>query len=168
MKRSGFGPPTAEQIRRSEERRRASMERYQARVRQRALKELETDPPKRKKRRRLKPNAERLKKLRAEQFGEQADLCRHLPCACHHPELYGVNLLALDRRSDVRISDPHHSPTVGAGGKDRDTAPTCRPTHRKLDSPGNSEASVLRELNLPADWFRMVAARLDAAIRRGL
>ena len=59
-------------------------------------------------------NPERAAARRAVQFGAQADLCRTLPCcACG---LTGG-------------SDPHHEPTRGAGGVDKDTVPLCRPCH---------------------------------------
>ena len=109
-----------------------------------------------------KVNAERRTRTRDVQFGPQADLCRRLPCCCHHPELYGPEFLALEHYSERRVSDPHHSPTVGAGGKDGDTAPVCRETHMRLDSPGHSEASVEAEYGIS---FRDVAALIRRNIR---
>lgn len=106
---------------------------------------------------RVRPD--RKAKLLAEQFGDQAELCRHLPCCACHPELYGPDLQALQYLTKRRQSDPHHSPTTGAGGKDGDTAPACRRCHRRLDSPGMSERALEEERGMS---FRVVAARLRA------
>ncbi len=112
---------------------------------------------------RIRPvNPVRKAKLLAEQFGEQAELCRHLPCCACFPELYTPELRALDHWSRTRISDPHHSPTVGAGGS-RDTSPACRRCHRRLDSLNCSEAALEQERGMS---FRATAALLAAHIER--
>jgi len=62
-------------------------------------------------------NAKRLKRLRALQFGPQADLCRISHCAlCDAPP----------------PSDPHHVKARGFGGvksDDSQCVPLCRPCH---------------------------------------
>lgn len=70
----------------------------------------------------LRPvNPKRRARARAEAFGPQAELCRTLPCcACNAPP----------------PSDPHHEPTRGAGGKDRDTVPLCRSCHDRVHIHG--------------------------------
>lgn len=56
-------------------------------------------------------NRERMKRLRAEQFGYQAEACRRSPCcAC----------------GKAPPSDPHHLKSRALGGKDRDCVPLCR------------------------------------------
>lgn len=63
-------------------------------------------------------NAARAKKRQAENFGLQADLCRHLPCVgC------GANLVACD---------PAHHPSRNAGGDDGDCVPLCRSGRRSF------------------------------------
>lgn len=110
----------------------------------------------------VKSNPERKAKLMDEQFGPQAEWCRHHPCVFCRPELYGNDLLAIEWFSEKRISDPHHSPTVGAGGKDRDTVPACSYHHARLDSPGHSEKSVARECGVDV---RKVAAIIHRELR---
>ena len=66
-------------------------------------------------------NSKRRKRLREKQFGEQAERCRNLPCcACGAPP----------------PSDPHHVPSRGAGGVDRDCCPLCRECHRYFHDHG--------------------------------
>lgn len=108
-----------------------------------------------------KQNRKRRQKRNAETFGVQAALCRGLPCCACWPHLYGEDLLALEHYTHVRRCDPHHSPTVAAGGKDKDTVPLCRWHHERLDSPGHSEQSVQKEVGID---FREVAARIHADI----
>jgi hypothetical protein len=96
----------------------------------------------------LRPKSKDTKKAvakHAEEFGPQAALCRTLPCHFCFPALYAEDLEALLYQSERRISDPHHSPTVGAGGKDKDTSPACPDHHKRLDSPGWSEKRLEAE-----------------------
>lgn len=67
---------------------------------------------------------------KARQFGEQAERCRREPCACCGLKGFSV---------------PHHWPTVGAGGTDRDTLPLCdgfgsRFCHEAFHAAGSPEA----------------------------
>src|SRR5690606_21200204 len=131
---------------------------------------LKADPEKarawqQKGRKRLSQKGPKRDRNREQQFGPQADMCRHLPCCVCYPELYDEEMRALEHYTPWRVSDPHHSPTVGAGGKDRDTSPCCHEHHRLLDSPNHSEESVLRAAGLPRDWFRQVAERLRGECR---
>lgn len=69
-----------------------------------------------KRRKRLNPiNRERRERLRREQFGPQAELCRMMDCcAC----------------GERGPSDPAHVVSRGAGGKDKaNVVPLCRPCH---------------------------------------
>lgn len=109
-------------------------------------------------------NARRYARLKAEQFGTQAELCRHLPCCATFPWLYGDDLAALDFIREERVSDPHHCKTTGAGGVDRWTVPLSRAIHQRLDSPGNSQASVEAEYGVD---FRAIAERLHRHVRAG-
>lgn len=113
--------------------RRRGAKKYQEKVRAQGRKPI---PPE---------NRKRKQKLQAVQFGAQAEWCRHHPCCFCYPELYTDELLALEHYSEKRICDPHHSPTVGAGGLDHDTVPACRSHHVQLDSLNHSEKSVERE-----------------------
>ncbi len=130
---------------------------------QRRSKEMSAGAGPGRKARMRKIRPDRKAKLLAEQFAEQANLCRHLPCAACNPGLYWPHLDAVEHYSRKRISDPHHTPTVGAGGKDRDTVPLCRRCHMRLDSPGNSEAALEDERGVP---LRAVAAALRAYMHR--
>jgi hypothetical protein len=109
-----------------------------------------------------KKNARRLAKRRAEEFGEQANVCRGLPCCACGPSLYGPDLLALAFMSETPISDAHHAVTRGAGGKDADTVPLCPGPgghHALLDSPGWSQKRLEQEVGIS---FATVAVRLAA------
>lgn len=68
---------------------------------------------------RLAPrNEERHAHQHAQQFGEQAEACRAMPCAaCGWTSGPGQRC------------DPHHEPPVSLGGLDADTVPLCRPCH---------------------------------------
>jgi hypothetical protein len=92
-------------------------------------------------------NTERAAKRRAEAFGEQAELCRMMPCCVCHAQVFGrdispavsaraaIDLPALSRCANWG-SDPHHVPTRGAGGVDKDTVPLCREHHREWHDIG--------------------------------
>lgn len=45
-------------------------------------------------------------------------------------------------------TDPHHTPTRGAGGGDDNVVPLCRKAHRLLDSPNWSEKRLEAEYNV--------------------
>lgn len=94
---------------------------------------------------RLAPvNEERLARLRAEQFGPQADLARTLPCcACGAPP----------------PSDPAHVRSRGAGGKDADVVPLCRKHHDEQHQHGIQTFQERHGVDL-ADVARQLAARL--------
>lgn len=90
-------------------------------------------------------NKKRLAKRRAEQFGDQAQLCRESSCcACGAPP----------------PSDPAHVLSRGAGGKDGDTVPLCRRCHDLQHSQGIKTFQAERGLDLKA-----VASDLAAKIR---
>lgn len=75
-------------------------------------------------------NPKRLAKLRAEQFAEQAEVCRNLPCIFCGME---------------PPSDPQHTVCRGMGGvkgKDRHTIPACRECHRLIHDKGESALPV--------------------------
>lgn len=66
-------------------------------------------------------NPERLERLRAKQFGPQAELCRRSPChVCGAPP----------------PSDPHHVVTRERGGLDEHTVPLCRAHHEEWHDAG--------------------------------
>ena len=58
-------------------------------------------------------NPERRSRTRALQFGPQAQACRESACMV----------------CGCSPCDPHHEPSVGAGGLDHDTTPLCRRHH---------------------------------------
>ena len=94
---------------------------------------------------RLRPrNEERLARLRAQQFGPQADLCRSLPCcAC----------------AAKPPSDPAHVISRGAGGTDSDTVPLCRRCHNEQHARGIATFQLERGVNL-----YQIAAHLAARV----
>lgn len=109
-------------------------------------------------------NQKRQAEKKPKQFAAQAALCRGLPCCVTFPELYDEEMRAMEHYTDARrVSAPHHSPTVANGGLDYDTAPVLDSLHDEVHTRG--EETVLREHGLPADWFRVVAARLHEEIR---
>lgn len=91
---------------------------------------LERGPgPKRKTKLRQR-NPARLAKLRAQQFAEQSDICRALPCLlCSAPP----------------PSEPHHASARGMGGVkglDRHVIPLCTVHHRAVETEGLSRHPV--------------------------
>ena len=112
--------------------------------------------------RRKKPlarrNDERLAARRALAFGEQAELCRQMPCcACGAPP----------------PSDPAHVPSRGAGGRDEDTVPLCRDCHGEQHMRGEwtfqrvelvSFADVKRVMRLPVDELKDALASLEEGL----
>lgn len=74
-------------------------------------------------------NPKRLRRLRAKQFGPQAELCRSLPCS------------ACDASPP---SDPHHLKSRGAGGDDSWCIPLCRRCHDRLHAAGSRFWTILR------------------------
>lgn len=107
-------------------------------------------------------NEERQAEMKPQQFGVQAEVCRHLPCCCCFPEMYQDELLAMEHWTAQRISDPHHSPSVGAGGLDHNTSPVCRMHHDRIESPGWSEQRVQSEYKIS---FRRVAKLLHRNLK---
>ena len=103
--------------------------------------------------RRRKP--ERAPKLRAEDFGVQAAYCRTLPCCiCARPgnpnptesyALYG--------------SVPHHDPSRGAGGTDKDAVPLCHEHHDEFHTVGRKTFRERYGVDL-----RAVAASIHEAL----
>lgn len=92
-------------------------------------------------------NTERAAKRRAEAFGPQAELCRHAMCVACMASFRGdvTGSLARFARSwrkygggfdSLPVNDPHHVPTRGAGGVDKDTVPLCREHHREWHDIG--------------------------------
>lgn len=91
-------------------------------------------------------NRRRSSARRALQFGQQADLCRVLPCAAcwltkGRPleellEIASIKMPAGRRFAWPRVSDPSHDPSVGAGGLDKDTTPLCRDHHLQFHALG--------------------------------
>jgi hypothetical protein len=66
---------------------------------------------------------DRIRALRALQFGAQAELCRSLPCcSC----------------GCVGQSQAHHEPTRAAGGTDLDTVPLCPTCHSLRHTVGRA------------------------------
>lgn len=147
MKRSGFSPPTPEQVER----------RRQREAEKRAKPTFPRVERSRKPIR--KRNPERLAKRREVEFGPQAEECRHLPCCVCHPDLYTDELRALDHRTNHRISDPHHI-VKRPGGTDGDTIPLCMgPTghHRACSGINSSERVVESSAGRGDGYFRHVA-----------
>lgn len=95
-------------------------------------------------------NRTRRARLREEQFGAQAELCRTLPC------------LVCDRAPEANASgqsDPAHVVSRGAGGKDRgNVVPLCRKHHMRQHAVGWRR--FLLERGYPADHATREAAVL--------
>lgn len=78
-------------------------------------------------------------------FDAQARLCRWLACcAC-----------------GARPCDPAHNPSRGAGGRDGDTAPLCRPCHERQHQHGVETFQRERQVDLA-----LAARVLRALVRR--
>lgn len=73
-------------------------------------------------------NEERQKRVKPLQFAEQAARCRNAPCAC------------CGRKG---ASQPHHWPTIAAGGLDADTCPLCPDCHDAFHLAGSPEAFLV-------------------------
>ncbi len=90
------------------------------------------------KRTRINPiNRERREKLRAAQFGKQAELCRRSRCCVPGCQ------------SSDESCDPHHVPSRAAGGLDQDTVPLCRFHHDEFHSCGERTFDERHEVVLP-------------------
>ena len=79
-------------------------------------------------------NEKRAAERRARDFGEQAQLCRRLPCCVCAPHTFRLWLSLEEMPAGTPMPwpthcDPHHEPSRGAGGADRDTVPLCRKHH---------------------------------------
>ena len=93
-----------------------------------------TNPMPRQRTRLPRRNRARLARIRAEQFGPQAQLCRESHCcACGCPP----------------PSDPAHVVSRGAGGKDSDTVPLCRTCHDAQHREGIRTFQAKRGICLP-------------------
>ncbi len=110
-------------------------------------------------------NRKRLAKRRAAQFGEQAELCRRLPCVvccCSIDERFFddvVRYVLAGGLAKYGPSDPHHTFTRGSGrGLDKHCVPLCRAHHGELDI---GRLSFDRKHGVD---LRAVAARLHAQL----
>lgn len=108
-------------------------------------------------RRMKRRNPERAAKRRAEAFGEQAGFCRMMPCAvCGNWGLERYREYAMRHAERdfglafTDVSDPHHVPTRGAGGVDKDTVPLCREHHREWHDIGEQSFDAKYGVNLRA------------------
>lgn len=107
----------------------------------------------------------------AEAFGEQAELCRSLPCVvCLPPGSsdYYQGFAAAQIECELSggrgygcQSDPHHIPTRGAGGVDKDTVPLCRVHHDEWHSTGEHTFAAKYDVDL-----RAVAAALHGELQK--
>ena len=61
-----------------------------------------------------------------------------------------AGMIASGGHAFTRVSDAHHVPTRGAGGKDGDTVPLCRAHHQEWHSIGEAEFDKRHGLNLRA------------------
>ena len=116
-----------------------------------------------------KRNPARAAKRKAECFGPQAALCRRCACvACfsrwlrsEHPDdpapSSWVTVWAAGR-----TAEPHHEPSRGAGGTDRDTLPLCREHHTERHS--TAAAAFWAKFGVDPE---AVKARLREEVARG-
>lgn len=98
-------------------------------------------------------NPERAAKRREKAFGEQAALCRTLPCVICSTEPTGVEPTLSEWvafLAEGHTSEPHHVPTRGAGGVDKDTVPLCRTHHREWHDIGEQSFDAKYGVNLRA------------------
>ena len=116
-------------------------------------------------------NKERKARRDAEAFGHQAGLCRQMPCvACELLKYPGMateawsQYAARTMRAPVTAwfgSDPHHIPTRGAGGIDKDTVPLCRAHHDEWHRTGEHTFAAKYDVDL-----RAVAAALHEELQK--
>jgi hypothetical protein len=116
---------------------------------------------------RLSPvNRKRRAKRRAEAFGEQAELCRHLPCVVAHSSWWLVNgiqsavALAVLGSTIRGQSEPHHVPSRGAGGTDKDCVPLSAELHREFHTIGEQSFAAKYAVDL-----RAIARRIHEVLR---
>ncbi len=90
-----------------------------------------------------KVNPQRARARRERDFGEQAQWCRELPCCACKPRSFatwseiGPGALPAGTPGPWPLrSDPHHEPSRGAGGTDKDTVPLCRRCHEERHRVG--------------------------------
>lgn len=104
------------------------------------------------------------------QFGKQAELCRRLPCCVCHRIRAAFGYASMWRYRDiveehrdlgdkVRVSDPHHTVTRGAGGRDEDCVPLCGHHHTILGVMGVETFEERHGIDLRAT-ARMIAGVL--------
>jgi hypothetical protein len=85
---------------------------------------------------RLAPvNPSRRARLYREQFGEEAEVIRRMPCCACWPHLYREDL-PLPSPGAARVSDPSHTKSRGAGGKREHQVPHCRDHHDWFEGQG--------------------------------
>lgn len=109
--------------------------------------------------------ATRAKRRKAEQFADQADLCRMLPCcACRTLTRQIVRSVLIARSvgwygPESRVSDPHHEPPISQGGKDRDTVPLCTRHHRQRHDLGHAPFELKHAVRLEPTAAMIAAVR---------
>lgn len=121
MKRTGFGPPTPEQLRRAQDRKQASAKRYQAKRQE----DARLAPRERKPRKRIRPvNRERLSRRREVQYGPAGFLDWLHSLGCSVPSCGAADIEAA------------HATSRGAGGTWEDLLPLCTRHHRMQHDKG--------------------------------
>jgi hypothetical protein len=93
-------------------------------------------------------NTKRRNRRREAEFGDQAGLCRTMPCC------------ACGRSAP---SDPHHEPPRGSGGKDGDTVPLCRSCHILRHASGKRKLERMYGINLLSEAKRMQRSVADSS-----
>jgi hypothetical protein len=109
-------------------------------------------------------NAERMGKRRVQCFGEQAQLCRRLPCCVCRRKYWAMTVSTFITCPNVQADDmchAHHEPPRSCGGKDRDTVPLCFAHHHERHSIGRQEFEKKHNTNL-----RGIAAALHEQITK--
>jgi hypothetical protein len=91
-------------------------------------------------------NPERAEKRREEQFGEEAEVVRWMPCC-------------LPRCRARPPSDPHHARSRAAGGGKKDLVPLCHPHHVEVHAVGRKTFEAAYGIDL-----RTAAAMTAAAV----
>lgn len=87
----------------------------------------------------------RARRRKARQFAGQADLCRKTACAACTSVLSACRTRGEHMQEARRLDEagcrpmhpePHHEPSRGAGGTDRDTVPLCHAHHMERHRVG--------------------------------
>ena len=103
-------------------------------------------------------NPKRAAKRRAEAFGEQARVCRSASCCVCWPDAFSIDsprmlycTMALARIGfGGERSEPHHIPSRGAGGTDKDCVPLCTAHHREFHDIGEQSFAERYAVDLRA------------------